>query len=181
MPPKGIVLPLNDRPATSGQPWVSLACPTVDCQSNSLASSTSDPNTAVRAGCASLCALAASRSPGLCSDPVLAPLPHLRGSGTTRRAPNRTPTATQKGLPPVCPEPARRRLISAREGCWGKTTRSKSFSIQLMIPVRTSADPVVLRSGQVFSQGEDTGGACSKPALGNLSPKGAGVGTAQLL
>jgi hypothetical protein len=25
------------------------------------------------------------------------------------------------------PEAARMRLISAREGCWGKTTRSKSF------------------------------------------------------
>src|ERR1700691_121772 len=35
---------------------------------------------------------------------------------------------------------ARMRLISAREGCWGKTTRSKSFRIQLNITVRTSAD-----------------------------------------
>ncbi len=45
------------------------------------------------------------------------------------------------------PAAARRRLISAREGCWGKTTRSKSFSIQLMIPVRTSADSIAVRPG----------------------------------
>jgi hypothetical protein len=67
-------------------------------------------------------------------------LPHLHGSGTTRRAPNRTRTARHSRLPPECPKPKRMRLISAREGCWGKTTRSKSFWIQLLIPVRTSAD-----------------------------------------
>jgi len=32
-------------------------------------------------------------------------LPHLRGSGTTRRAPNRTRTARHGGLPPVCLAP----------------------------------------------------------------------------
>src|SRR5208283_4726982 len=39
----------------------------------------------------------------------------------------------------------------------------------------------LLRSGQVFSQREDTGGACSKAALGNRSPKSAGIGAARLL
>jgi hypothetical protein len=72
---------------------------------------------------------------------VPVPLQHLRGSGTTRRAPNRNPTERHSRAASGVPEAARRRLISAREGCWGKTTRSKSFSIQLMIPVRTSPDP----------------------------------------
>ncbi len=70
------------------------------------------------------------------------------------------------------PEAARRRLISAREGCWGKTTRSKSFWIQLLIPVRTSADSCgPARSSPIVVTGEDTGGACSLPVPRGFLPQ----------
>ena len=39
----------------------------------------------------------------------------------------------------------------------------------------------LLRSGQVLSIREDTGGACSLPTLRNSSRKGAGIGAAQLI
>ena len=39
----------------------------------------------------------------------------------------------------------------------------------------------LLRSGQVLSHREDTGGACSLPTSGDSSRKGAGVGAAQLI
>ncbi len=78
-----------------------------------------------------------------------------------------------------CAGAARMRLISAKGGCWGKTTRSKSFWIQFVIPVRTSADSCgPARSSPI---GEDTGGACSLPTLRKSSRKGAGIGTTQLL
>src|ERR1700691_2639530 len=39
----------------------------------------------------------------------------------------------------------------------------------------------LLWSGQVLSKGENTGGACSRPALRNRFRKGAGIGAAQLI
>jgi len=83
-------------------------------------------------------------------------LPHLLGFDTTRRAPNRTRTARHGGLPPVCRSP-KYALDLCKEDA-GKTTRSKSFWIQLLIRCGQARTLVV---GQVLSMWENTGGANS--------------------
>ena len=64
---------------------------------------------------------------------------------------------------------ARMRLISAREGCWGKTTRSKSFWNPARDPGADKRG--LLWSGQVLSTREDTGGACSLLYLAGMLPQ----------
>ena len=61
--------------------------------------------------------------------------------------------------------------------------KDNSFEVVLDPARDPGADKRGLSCGPARSSpiGEDTGGACSLPALGNLSPKGAGVGAAQLL
>src|SRR5450631_1569766 len=107
MPPKGIVLPLDDRPT---QRFSGLSPDTAnDSRSrvslpqrhavNSLIAEAFCPN--IQRAAESL-SFDFRRRP-----PALAPgLPlHLRGLGTTRTELNQTLTAKHGGLPPGCPKP----------------------------------------------------------------------------
>ncbi len=93
VPPKGTVLPLDDRPSSSSRPRVS---PAERTPVNAKACRANRPRAA---GCWS------NESQRPLAAAVRKPPLHSRGSGTTRRAPNRTPTARHGGLPPECPKP----------------------------------------------------------------------------
>jgi hypothetical protein len=138
MPPKGIVLPLDDRPTL--QPPASLSRKRLPVKL--LLAKHFAPVGRARQGAGQ-------------GDSELQPPQSLRAASASPRVrynpksaepdPDSEAWRAASGVP----EPKRMRLISAREGCWGKTTRSKSFWIQLLIPVRTSADSY--GSGQVLS------------------------------
>src|ERR1700677_1122297 len=111
MPPKGIVLLLNDRPklqlsqrfeklSFNSRGRVSLA---ERLTVNPHLSTTFRSSRPSGAGCALTCCVLPPPGTGCSSG--LAQLLHLRGSGTTRRAPNRTPTVTSRELPPACRRP----------------------------------------------------------------------------
>src|ERR1035441_4156373 len=130
VPPKGTVLPLDDRPTM--QP--TLSCASADCQplhGRSISRQYSVRGRVwvnmLRTSATRKRSRAASASPRVLYNPKSA-----------EPDPDSEAWRAASGVP----EAASMRLISAREGCWGKTTRSKSFSIQLVIPVRTSADSI---------------------------------------
>src|SRR5580692_3396149 len=110
MPPKGIVLPLNDRPTSrilthrpDSPPTAAceFLCRIPRCQPIFKEAFRSSMPTAE--SCASKCC--APQLPELLWPAETVLLPHAHGFGTTRREPNRTPTARNRGLPPVCPNP----------------------------------------------------------------------------
>jgi hypothetical protein len=190
MPPKGIVLPLNDRPPIRSAVG-EFRLPNKRLSTSKTARSrsfqqSSGPNTLLFQVPIAGQGASDHRVPHfqrlrLSFDPVLCRFcisagqvqPEERRTGPRQRG--------NTGLPPVCPQAARRRLISAREGCWGKTTRSKSFSIQLVIPVRTSPDlctPLAVRPGLLPKRRHRRSLLQARPR--ESSPKGAGVSSARL-
>ena len=142
MPPKGIVLPLNDRPpirSAVGEfrlPNKRLST----CENYAKLSHNHLVPIRFTGQGASDHRVPHFERLRLSFDPVLCRF--CISAGQVQPEERRT-RPRQRGIRGClrCPGAARRRLISAREGCWGKTTRSKSFSIQLVIPVRTSPDP----------------------------------------
>src|SRR5579863_1875821 len=97
VPPKGTVLPLDDRPALCSRPRVSLA---KRMPVNPVLARAFHPSIRLSERFGSECCAHWLLPAALPAAP--GPLPHLRGSCTTRRAPSRNLTTRRKGLPPAC-------------------------------------------------------------------------------
>src|ERR1700732_4032908 len=140
MPPKGIVLPLDDRPTlrlphvNAGRECLlpfpaaaaSLARTTAHCQLPYCRTiwPQYSPRATVRVK-KLFTPAARSRSQAASASPRVRYNPK-----SAEPDPDSEACKAASGVPLA----ASMRLISAREGCWGKTTRSKSFWIQVVLP-----------------------------------------------